>query len=84
MEFFVFLLLYKQLPSKVKLLSLILNVYFIAFQLFSEEKLYSSTSLNSKYCIAYRNNFVSRRNVRAYPGTRRGFLRSSGQRCGIN
>ena len=33
------LLLYKQLPSKVKLLSLILNVYFIGFQLFSEEKL---------------------------------------------
>ena len=39
------LLLYKQLPNKVKLLSLILNVYFIGFQLFSEGKLYSSASL---------------------------------------
>ena len=44
-KFFVFPLLYTQLPSKVKLLSLILNIYFIGFQLFSEEKLYSSTSL---------------------------------------
>ena len=39
------LLLYKQLPSKVKLLSLFLNVYFIGLRLFSEGKLYSSTSL---------------------------------------
>ena len=41
------LLLYKRLPSKVKLLSLVLNVYFIALQLYSERKLYSSTSLIS-------------------------------------
>ena len=41
------LLLYKQLPSKVKLLSLVLNVYFIGLQLFSEGKLYPSTSLIS-------------------------------------
>ena len=73
-------LLYKPLPTKVILLSLILN----DFQLFSEGKLYSSTSLNSKYCIAYRNNIVSRRNIWAYPGTRRGILWSSGQHCGIN
>jgi len=72
------------LPSKVNLLSLILNVYFIGFQLLSEGKLYSSTSLISNHCIAYRNNLVSRRNVRAYPGTRWGFLRSSGQQCWIN
>ena len=78
------LLLYKQLPNKVKLLGLILNVYFIGFQLFSEEKLYSSTSLNSKYCIAYRNNIASRRNIRTYSGTRRGFLWCSDQRCWIN
>ena len=36
----------KRLPSKVTLLSLVLNVYFIGFQLFSEGKLYLSTSLN--------------------------------------
>ena len=36
------LLLYKQLPSKIKILSLILNVYFIGLQLYSEGKLYSS------------------------------------------
>ena len=41
------LLLYKQLPSKVKLLSLILNGCFIGLQLYSEGKLYSSTSLFS-------------------------------------
>ena len=35
------------MPSKVTLLSLILNVYFIGFQLFSEGKLYLSTSLIS-------------------------------------
>ena len=34
------------MPSKVKILSLVLNVYFIGLQLFSEGKLYSSTSLN--------------------------------------
>ena len=67
------LLLYKQLPSKVKLLSLILNVYFIGFQLFSEGKLYSSTSLISNYCISYRSHPASRRNLRAHPGARRGF-----------
>jgi hypothetical protein len=39
------LLLYKQLPSKVKIIKIYLNIYFIGFQLFSEEKLYSSTSL---------------------------------------
>ena len=33
------------MPNKVKLLSLVLNVYFIGFQLFSEGKLYSNTSL---------------------------------------
>ena len=71
------LLLYKWLPSKVTLLSLIINVYFIGFQLFSEGKLYSSTSLISNYCIAYRNNIISRRNIRAHPGARRGFLWSS-------
>ena len=38
----------------------------------------------SFYCIVYRNNIVSRRNIRAHPGTRRGFLQSSGQRCWIN
>ena len=35
------------MPSKVTLLSLILNVYFIGFQLFSEGKLYLNTSLIS-------------------------------------
>ena len=49
------------------------------FQLFSERKLYSSTSLIYIYCIAYRN-IVSRRNVRVYSGTKRGFLWSSDQR----
>ena len=32
-----FLLLYKQLPSQVKLLSLILNIYFIGLQLLVKE-----------------------------------------------
>ena len=45
------LLLYKRLPSKVTLLSLVLNVYFIGFQLFSEEKLYLSTSLISSTAL---------------------------------
>jgi hypothetical protein len=45
------LLLYKQLPSEVKLLSLILNVYFIGFQLFSEGKLYLNTSLISSTAL---------------------------------
>ena len=78
------LLLYKQLPSKVKLLSLVLNVYFIGLQLFSEGKLYSSTSLISNYCIIYRNNIVCRRNIRAHPGTRRGYFWSPGQCCWTN
>ena len=41
------LLLYKRLPRKVTLLSFVLNVYFIGLQLYSERKLYSSTSLIS-------------------------------------
>ena len=45
MLFLVVSRLYKRLPSKVKLLDLVLNVYFIGFQLYSEGKLYSSTSL---------------------------------------
>ena len=45
------LLLYKRLPSKVTLLSLVLNVYFIGFQLFSERKLYLSTSLISSIAL---------------------------------
>jgi hypothetical protein len=39
------------LPSKVTLLSLVLNVYFIGQQLFSEEKLYLSTSLISSTAL---------------------------------
>ena len=39
------------MPSKVTLLSLILNVYFIGFQLISEEKLYLSTSLISSTAL---------------------------------
>jgi len=56
MLFFVVSRLYKRLPSKVKLLDLVLNVYFIGFQLYSEGKLYSSTSLFSNYCISYRSH----------------------------
>ena len=78
------LLLYKQLPSKVKVLSLVLNVYFIGLQLFSEGKLYSSTSLISNFCIAYRNNLASRRNIRAHPGAGREFLWSSSKYCWNN
>jgi len=51
------LLLYKWLPSKVTLLSLIINVYFIGFQLFSEGKLYLSTSLN--LTIAFHIEIIS-------------------------
>ena len=51
MLFLVVSRLYKRLPSKVKLLSLILNVYFIGFQLFSEGKLYLSTSLISSTAL---------------------------------
>ena len=39
------------MPSKVTLLSLILNVYFIGFQLFSEGKLYLNTSLISSTAL---------------------------------
>ena len=39
------------MPSKVTFLSLVLNVYFIGFQLFSEGKLYSSTSLISNTAL---------------------------------
>jgi len=74
------LLLYKWLPSKVILLSSVLNDYFIGFQLFSEGKLYSSISLIFESCIAYRNDIASRRNVRTIPGTRRGYFRSPSQR----
>ena len=53
-------LLYKQLPNKVKLLCLILNVYFIGFQLFSERKLYSSmlVFLNSHRGIRKRTEIL--------------------------
>ena len=69
-----FFLLYKQLPNKVKIIKNYLNIYFISFQLFSEGKLYSSTSLISIYRISYRNDIISRQNVRAHPESRRGFL----------
>ena len=39
------------MPSKVTLLSLVLNVYFIGLQLFSEGKLYLSTSLISTIAL---------------------------------
>ena len=39
------------MPSKVKLLSSVLNVYFIGLQLFSEGKLYLSTSLISSTAL---------------------------------
>jgi len=85
------LLLYKQLPSKVKkIIKIHLNIYFIGFQLFSEGKLYSSTSLIFNFCISYRNhpaswrifNFcisyrnhpASWRNIWAHPRGRRGFF----------
>ena len=38
----------------------------------------------SNYYISYRNHPVSRRNIRAHPGTRRGYFWSSGQRCWTN
>ena len=38
----------------------------------------------SNYCISYRNHPVSRRNVRTYSGTKRGYFWSPGQRCWIN
>ena len=71
--------------SKVKIIKIYLNIYFIGLPLYSEEKLYSSTSLIFKYCIAYRSHPASRRNVRTYSGTRRGlFFWSPGQLCWIN
>ena len=39
------------MPSKVTLLSLVLNVYFIGCQFFSEGKLYLSTSLISSTAL---------------------------------
>ena len=48
---YVYFLLYKLLPSKVTLLSSILSVYFIGFQIFSEGKLYISTSLISSTAL---------------------------------
>ena len=79
------LLLYKQLPSKVKIIKIYLNIYFIGFQLFSEGKLYSSTSLIFNFCISYRSYSASRRHLRAHPRSRRGFsFWSSGQRGRFN
>ena len=72
------LLLHKWLLSNRKWI-----VVFLSFQLFSERKLYSSTSLIYFYCIAYRNT-VSRRDIRVYSGPRSGFLRSPGQLCSFN
>ena len=69
-----FFLLYKQLTNKVKIIKITLNIYFIGLSLFSEGKLYSSTSLIAIYRISYRNDIISRRNVRAHPESRRGFL----------
>ena len=48
---YVYFLLYKLLPSKVTLLSSIVSVYFIGFQIFSEGKLYLSTSLISSTAL---------------------------------
>jgi len=53
-------------------------------QLYSEGKLYSSTSLIFKYCISYISQPVSRRHLRAHSGARRGFLWSPYQLCGFN
>ena len=79
-----FFLLYKQLPNKVKIIKINPNIYFIGLSLFSEVKLYSNTSLISNYRISYRNAIISWRNVRAHPGSRRGFLWSSSQYCWNN
>ena len=79
-----FFLLYKQLSNKVNIKINLNNFYFIGLSLFSEGKLYSSTSLISIYRISYRNNIISRRNVRAHPGSRRGFLWSLSQYCWNN
>ena len=73
------------MPSKVKIIKIYLNIYFIGLPLYSEEKLYSSTSLIFKYCISYRNHPASWRNIRAHPGARMGFFFwSSGQHCRTN
>ena len=45
------------MPSKVTLLSLVLIVYFIGYQLFGEGKLYLSTSLN--LTIAFHIEIIS-------------------------
>ena len=52
------LLLYKRLPSKVTFLSLVLNVYFIGSQLFSEGKLYlrnMAWKQNKERVLSFRN-----------------------------
>jgi len=57
----------------------------LSVQLFSEGKLYSSTSLIYFYCIAYRNNIVSWRNVQIHPETRQGhFWSTSSQQRDIS
>jgi len=61
-----------------------LFVWF-GFLLFSEGKLYSSTSLISNFCISYRHYSDSRRHLRAHPGSRWGFFFwSSSQHCRTN
>ena len=61
-----------------------LFVWF-GFLLFSEGKLYSSTSLISNFCISYRSYPASRRHLRAHPRARqRFFFWSSGQRGRFN
>ena len=72
------------MPNKVKIIKIYLNIYFIGLPLYSEEMLYSSTSLIFKYCISYRNHPASWRNIRAHPGARRGLFWSSGQHGRFN
>ena len=79
-----FFLLYKQLPNKVKIIKINFIIYFIGLSLFSEGKLYSSTSLIFNFCNSYRNHPASWRNIRAHPGARRGLFWSSGQRGRFN
>ena len=71
------LLLNKQLPSKIKLLNLVLNAFFISLNFVVKESFTQALHWFFNHCIAYRNNIVSRRNIRAHPGARRGFLWSS-------
>ena len=70
----------------IVLKTLFLLFYGISpYLLYSEGKLYSSTSLIFNFCISYRNHPASWRNIRAHPGARRGFFFwSSGQRCRTN